>query len=419
MGVTSNEYKQGKNVTTGTGVPIHSAVAGDGYTDLTTGYQYTYTTAWEKIISGQALSYFNETQLTSAPNATVYASVLTTVGATADVDFIINPKGAGAILASTPNAIAIVPNVGGNKRGQYALDLQHYGQINQAIEVASGNYAAIVAGSRNIASGASSVVVNGFRNESSGGNAFVGNGQLNVSTGTYAFVGNGQSNNATGANYATVINGYGNTASANYAFTGGFGSIASGTRAFSYGEYCYATGAYSFAIGSNNQASSDSSIALGVYANSYNTVGRFVLGTSGSNYLGGTSQSSKLVITNLTTDTTATQLAVQNVVNDARYNLMLQDNQAMRVKGSIIGKQSGSLNVAAWDFDYVIVRGVGVGTTSIVISNVNLVTNIPAWGTPTITADTARGYASIRVTGAATTNIRWTSTVESVEIIYA
>ena len=371
-----------------------------------------------ELFGAAGLSYFTEAQATAAPNATVNVDSLTAVASTTDADFAIIPKGAGAILASIPNSIATVPNVGGNKRGQYALDLQHYGQINAGTEVASGNYAAIVCGSRNTASGASSTVVNGLRNTASANDSFIASGYLNSASGLYSFVGAGQSNNAT-STYATVINGYANNATSSYTFTGGFGCIASGTRSFSYGEYCYATGGYSFAIGNNNLAASDSSVAMGVYANSFNVIGRFVFGTSGSNYTTGTSQASKLVLTNLSTSATPIELAVQNTVSDARYNLTLQDNQAMRVKGSIIGKQSASLNVAAFDFDYVIVRGVGVGTTSVVVSNVNVVTNIPAWGTPTITADTARGYASIKVIGATTTNIRWSATVESVEIIYA
>jgi len=96
------------------------------------------------------------------------------------------------------------------------------------------------------------------------------------------------------------------------------------------------------------------------------------------------------------------------------------DNMGMRVKGSVIGKQSGSVNISAWDFDYVIVRGVGVGTTAIVgTPTISVVTNIPAWGNPTITADTGRGYASLKVIGAAATNIHWTATIESTEVIYA
>lgn len=419
MAVVYTKKDQGNSVTSGTGAPTHTAVAGDRYTDTATGSTYQYTTSWQTVsYSAGGLTYFTEAQATASPNNLVNVDSLTAVASTTDADFAILAKGNGAILASIPNSIAVVPNVGGNKRGQYALDLQHYGQINAGTEVASGNYAAIVCGSRNTASGASSTVVNGFRNTASANDSFIASGYLNSASGLYSFVGAGQSNNAT-STYATVINGYANNATSSYTFTGGFGSIASGTRAFSYGEYCYATGAYSLAIGSNNQAASDSSVALGVYANSFNVIGRFVFGTSGSNYTTGTSQASKLVLTNLSISATPIELAVQNTISDARYNLTLQDNQAMRVKGSIIGKQSGTLNVGAWDFDYVIVRGVGVGTTTIVVANVNVVTNIPAWGTPTITADTARGYASIKVVGAATTNIRWSATVESVEIIYA
>lgn len=417
MPVISNENKQGKIVYTGTGLPVHAAVAGDGYTDLTTGYQYTYTTAWEKMLSGQALTYFNEVQTTAAPNAAVYANSLTAVSSTADADFIIKPKGTGAILASIPDTGAVVPNVGGNKRGLYALDFQRYGTINVATEVASGNYAAIVAGSRNTASGSSDTVVNGFRNVSSGGYCFIGNGQLNTSSGGYSQVGNGQSNTSS-STYSTVLNGYGNTASSSYTLAGGLTCTASGSRAFAYGDSNTASGGWSVALNGFNTASADYSTAIGTSAYTFTTWGKFAFGGNGPTL--GSAQKGALVLVIRTTGNTATELAWgQTTGADARSQMTCQDNTGMRVKGSIIAKQSGSTNIAAWDFDYTIVRGVGVGTTTVVSSNVNVVTNVPAWGTPTITADTAKGFASIKVTGLATTNIQWVANLDSVEVIYA
>lgn len=418
MPIISNQYLQGINQTTGTGAPTHSAVAGDRYTDTANGNTYQYTTSWQQVpYSAGGLTYFTEAQNTSAPNATVPVDSLTAIASTTDADFAILPKGNGAILASIPNNIAIVPNVGGNKRGQYALDLQHYGQINVNTEVASGNYSAIVAGSRNTASGQLSTVLNGLRNSALANDSIVLSGYLNQSTGLYSFVGAGQSNNST-STYSTVINGYANNATSSYTFTGGFSCISSGTRSFSFGEYCYATGAYSFAIGNNNLATSDSSVAMGVYANTYTVQNKLAFGTSGFGATG-TSQYGKMVLVCATSSDTYVELAAQNTPSDARYNLTLQNNQAMRVKGSIIGKQTASTNVAAWDFDYVIVRGASVGTTTVITPNINVVTNIPAWGTPTITADTARGYASIKVSGIAATNIRWVANIDSIEVVYA
>ena len=363
------------------------------------------------------LTYFTEAQSTAAPNTTVAVDSLTAVASTTDADFAILAKGNGAILASIPNSIAVVPNVGGNKRGQYALDLQHYGQINVNTEVASGNYAAIVAGSRNTASGASSTVVNGLRNTASANDSFVGSGYLNTASGLYSFIGAGQSNIAS-TTYSMVIGGYNNQSTGGYAISGGGSNIASGSRAVALGESNTASGSYSVSLNSTNTASSDYSNARGLSANTGTTWGKWAIGGGGATL--GSSQKGLLVQTTRTTGNTPTEIAFQGGGVDLRAQMTCADNMGMRVKGSVIGKQSGSTNIAAWDFDYVIVRGVGVGTTAIVgTPTISVVTNIPAWGNPTITADTARGYASLKVIGAAATNIHWTATIESTEVIYA
>lgn len=367
------------------------------------------------IVAG--LSFFTEAQATASPNNLVYANSLTAVATTTNADFVIQPKGTGAILCSIPNSIATVPNIGGNKRGQYAIDLQRFGTSNSPTEVASGNYSAIIGGSRNTASASQDTVLNGFRNTSSGGSATILNGQLNSASGGYSFIGNGQNNIVSGL-YGTAINGFGNTASSSYTFAGGGSCIASGSRAFSYGDSNTASGGWSVALNSTNTASSDYSNARGNNANTGTTWGKWALGGGGATL--GSSQKGLLVQTTRTTGNTPTEIAFQGGGVDLRAQMTCADNMGMRVKGSVIGKQSGSTNISAWDFDYVIVRGVGVGTTTIVgTPTISVVTNIPAWGNPTITADTGRGYASLKVIGAAATNIHWTATIESTEVIYA
>lgn len=49
MGVVYTKKDQGSLITTGTGVPVHSAVAGDRYTDTSTGVNYMYITSWVAI----------------------------------------------------------------------------------------------------------------------------------------------------------------------------------------------------------------------------------------------------------------------------------------------------------------------------------------------------------------------------------
>jgi hypothetical protein len=90
----------------------------------------------------------------------------------------------------------------------------------------------------------------------------------------------------------------------------------------------------------------------------------------------------------------------------------------MRIKGTIIAKQISTSNWASWDIDYVIGRTTGVATTSLTVSNVNVVTNIPSWGTPTLVADTTIGALSVKVQGLLATNIKWVCNLNSTEVIY-
>ena len=360
--------------------------------------------------SAGGLTYFTEAQSTTAPNATVNVDSLTAVSGATNADFAIRPKGTGAILARIPDNAS----TGGNKRGAYAVDLQTYpGQTY----VASGDNSVIAGGSRNTASASYDNVLGGDLNSTSGSSGFCSiiNGNANSALGNRSTVINGQSNSANGS-YATVLGGYSNSATT-YAISGGILNTASGSRAVAFGDSNTASGLYSVALNANNTASADYSNARGSQAYTFTTYTKWALSCGG--YGLGASQKGLLVLNNRTTGNTPTELAVAAQVSDARNQMTTQDNTGMRVKGSIIGKQSGSTNIAAWDFDYIIVRGVGVGTTTVVVANVNVVSNIPAWGTPTITADTARGYASIKVTGATATNIQWTATLDSCEVIYA
>jgi hypothetical protein len=72
-----------------------------------------------------------------------------------------------------------------------------------------------------------------------------------------------------------------------------------------------------------------------------------------------------------------------------------------------------------WDVDGFIVRGANAAATTLNVSNVTLVENTPAWGTPTLAADTTNGGLRVQVIGAAATNIQWTAVIETTEVIYA
>jgi hypothetical protein len=52
MAVVYTKVDQGITTSTGTGLPIHTAIAGDRYTDTATGNTYQYTTSWQLVAYG-------------------------------------------------------------------------------------------------------------------------------------------------------------------------------------------------------------------------------------------------------------------------------------------------------------------------------------------------------------------------------
>lgn len=144
---------------------------------------------------GAGLTLFEESRSVAAPNATVPVHALTALGAETNMDFVIAPKGTGALSLQVPDGTA----AGGNKRGGSAVDLQT--SRGSASQVASGNYA-LVAGQRNTASGESAVAL-----------------------------------------------GYQNTASGSVSFAAGYNCIATDPGAFAFGQNCEASGEGSIAIG--------------------------------------------------------------------------------------------------------------------------------------------------------------------------
>ena len=427
MGVNSNQYLQGINQTTGTGAPVHSAVAGDRYTDTATGTTYQYTTSWQTVsYSAGGLTYFTEAQSTASPNATVNVDSLTAIASTTNADFVIKPKGTGALLAAIPDSAG----TGGNKRGAYAVDFQML--RNSATEVASGDYSTLIGGWRTKATGSYSTVLGGAYNTSTGDYSVTG-GYNNTASGQTGII-LGYQNSGTGS--ANTILGTLNNCSGNY--DGAFGStnnVQSAIRSsFAIGTNNTITaGGYSIALGGYNTLDGYVACAMGESntGSAYSTMlGRngWSNGTpkmvySGYGWVTGDNQKSNLMLNARTTGATPTTLVVYQAANatpGALNQLILPNNSCFSVKGRIVGKKSGSTDVGVWDIDFIIVRGTTAATTALVgVANVNLVTNLALWGTPTVTANTTLGCPTVQVTGLATTNIQWTFAPESVEVIYA
>jgi hypothetical protein len=148
---------------------------------------------------------FATSENTSAPNNIVNASRLLVVASTTNADFVIEPKGTGAIIGELPDsAIA-----GGNKRGANAIDLQLSRTL--ATQVASGQSSVLIGGTSNIASGQSSGVFAGNSNTTTRSNTVILGGGSNSITGTAdgASILAGLSNSNSGSN-ASIIGGQNN-----------------------------------------------------------------------------------------------------------------------------------------------------------------------------------------------------------------
>jgi hypothetical protein len=215
----------------------------------------------------------------ASPNATVNVASLTSAVTTTNGDLALVTKGTGALLAQVPTGTT----AGGNKRGQYAVDLVGF-RLNAA-NVASGDYSFLGGGSDNKASNFYSAVVGGAGNFATGNNSFIGGGienqannlasgvaagRLNVASADYAMVSGGRENvasgsysaaggglsNAASGQYTTIPGGRLNTASASYGTTGG------GLSNTNSGQYATISG------GSGNTGSSNYSVIGGGQSNS-------------------------------------------------------------------------------------------------------------------------------------------------------
>jgi hypothetical protein len=337
---------------------------------------------------------------------------LSASGAATNIDVAIVPKGTGAFMLDIPDNTG----TGGNKRGANAVDLQ-----------------TTRVGNDRVASGANSVIIGGEGSRASGSHSIAG----------------GNTGIANGASSTAL---QGGTTSASSSFAHGTRAIASGAGSVSFGSWISgdttASGDNSIAIGGGNVSSAPTSTSIGGEGNVSSAQGALSLGgrtntasgafsyasgaysttngVSGRQSRGrslgtvqGETQKSEFFLSIRTTNDTATTVTVAGGAASATNQVILSNQSAYRFKGSIVGKQSGSVNAAVWDIDGFIVRGANAAATTLNVSNVTLVENTPAWGTPTLAADTTNGGLRVQVIGAAATNIQWTAVIETTEVIYA
>ncbi|MBK7985737.1 MAG: hypothetical protein IPK11_02165 [Ignavibacteria bacterium] len=219
------------------------------------------------VTSGGGLQYFMENRNIAAPNNVIPVHQFIPIGAEADIDIALTPKGNGALTAQVADNAA----AGGNKRGLYAVDWQMWRTTNT--QVASGIFSTIAGGQNNTASDLESTVSGGNTNTASGINSTVGGGYLNTASNGYATIGGGSGNTASGDG-STISGGGNNTAS------GLISSIGGGDNNTASASYSVVSG------GSQNQATDEAATVGGGNTNIASGVSSTISGGQDNNTAG-------------------------------------------------------------------------------------------------------------------------------------
>jgi hypothetical protein len=351
-----------------TSEPVGSALGDQWYNPTTNTLSHRLavngtSVAWVQTYSptvAATLQNFTESISIAAPNATVPVSAFRSTNSIyANLDFAVIPKGNGAIIAAVPDGGA----GGGDKRGTYAVDLQL--SRSAANEVASGAQSVIAGGDGNRASDTHASVGGGFQNRATGSRATIPGGLQNTASGTASFA-----------------VGYFNTSNADHTVVMG----RSGTSRGIHGYHVFA--AHSAPI---------AQVPVGIH------------------------QAALLILGRETVDATPRYLTSDSTGQSGQNQVVLPNNSAYYIKGSIIATVTGGGNTKSWDFVATIKRGADASTTSIVgtvILNVQAASAGASTWTVAITADTVGGCLAILVTGQAATTIRWVCKAETTEVTF-
>jgi hypothetical protein len=181
--------------------------------------------------SDPGILYFESSRSTSNPNSAKPAHALRPLGSEVNIDFVLQPKGTGALIAAVPNTTFS----GGAKRGDRAIDFQlerlsvddvargHYSVLLGGYEnrtTFSGANGAIIGGSENIINAAYSSILSGRNNSINGMYSSSSSGRYNTINGSFSFIGAGVSNTVD-SSYSTIAGGSRNRIRAPYASIGG------------------------------------------------------------------------------------------------------------------------------------------------------------------------------------------------------
>jgi hypothetical protein len=190
------------------------------------------------------------TNWTEAYNsATQATSSFAAIGAGANINAAILPKGTGGIIASIPDGTT----TGGNARGTYTVDLQTI--RSSAAQVSAGAYSVLGGGQDNHVIGQWGYIGGGYSNYATSNGGAISAGYNNTNASNYGYLGGGTNNNINSGVNAVLCGGENGYTNADYTFLGGgldnrlnaaYTHISGGKEADAtlYGQYAASAGQF-------------------------------------------------------------------------------------------------------------------------------------------------------------------------------
>ena len=368
-----------------------------------TGSAVVFITAAAGDISGAALYTANEVSVTAQPSATGDDAVAigdsATAGGEESVAIGVSASASGTrgfafgsvATASGINSVALgrAADASGLLSAALGFDATASAQsslaMGYAAKTATGLYSTAIG--KSYASGTDSFAAAITNNTSSYG----ATGANSIAIGQLA--------KATGANGLAL----------------GRDTEATATQSVAVGRNVVASGSYSAAFGTDSTASANWSTVIGHNGVS-DIIGKIAFAGGYDFSANGDVQQGLFILRSDTTDATAEALTTTNSTAGTTNQVVVPSNAAFAFHGTIVAKQSGSANAAAWKVEGLIVNN--GGTTTLTNSATTVISNTPSWGM-VLSADDTNDALAITVTGAASTNIRWVATIHTSEVTYA
>lgn len=313
------------------------------------------------VVAGATITGWTASTNTASPNSIFNVARFLVASASTNADACIQPKGTGALLAQLPDGTT----TGGDKRESYCVDWQM--QRGASTQVASGIRSVIGGGSNNTASLDNSTVAGGTGNTASGAGSTVAGGDTNTASSTASTV------------------------------SGGTNNVASGSESTVPG-------------GSNNDADGQYSLAMGFRAQARGIIGAIARCSGGFNNFDGDGQDRQFYLAQNTSNATITTATVNRAAASTDNQIILPNDSAFVVKGTINVRQNTTGDSSAWDFTAYIKRGANAAATAMVAACTPVLiaqdAGAATWAV-TVDADTTNGGLRCRVTGQASHDLAW------------